>query len=208
MSAGRRCAAPTATASLATYRPALSRTWTRLGTAPPSSLLAVGEVRAAGRFSALPAAIARRSARNSGSPPWGVWRHQIASTAIASTFTSRRRLLHRRDDLRNAAVLAPADDLQRLVVVKRRDRLAQPDGDITGIHHTGQALDQRRQLNEPLGPRSRRRTGAGQPRTDRAGGSTRRASDVRSPSWPTSLTKAASRANGEVAAADRAMHHL
>ena len=121
------------------------------------------------------------SARNSGSPPWGVWRHQIRSTAMRRRSLCRRRLFQRRDDLRNATVLAPANDLQRLVVVKRGDGLAQPDRDIAGIHHAGQALDQRRQLNEPLGPRSRRRTGADQPRTGRAGGSTCRASDVRVP---------------------------
>ena len=88
--------------------------------------------RSTGRRPFLRAASGRRSA---GRPGTADRRHGASGATRSHRRRSRRRslcrrrLFQRRDDLRNAAVLAPANYLQRLVVVKRRDRFAQPDRD-------------------------------------------------------------------------------
>jgi hypothetical protein len=40
-----------------------------------------------------------------------------------------------RDDAGDAPIVATGDDVQRLVVVERLDRLGEPYGDVVGVHH-------------------------------------------------------------------------
>jgi hypothetical protein len=77
----------------------------------------------------------------------------------------RRRLFKRRNEPCDATVLAAGNHLERLVIVKRGDRLAQPHGDVARIHDPRQALHQRRQLDEALRPPARRAPRASKPST-------------------------------------------
>jgi hypothetical protein len=113
------------------------------------------------------------------------------------------RLFERGDELGDPTVVTAGDDLERLVVVQRRNGFAQRDGDVAVVHHTSEALDQRGQLDEALGALA----GWGGRPAEQARAVLAAAPVARvisaSLRWPTSLTKAASWANGEDAAAWR-----
>lgn len=87
-------------------------------------------------------------------------------------------LFERGYELGHAQVLAARDEIDRLFLVQRRDRLAQPNRYIGGVHDTRQTFDKRRELDQSLGAESRGRARVGKPRPCRAASHTRRASDV------------------------------
>lgn len=53
------------------------------------------------------------------------------------------RFLEGGDDSRDPKVFATRDQLERLSVVERRNRLVHPDRDVLGVHHPQQSLADR-----------------------------------------------------------------
>ena len=90
----------------------------------------------------------------------------------------KRGLFKGGDQSRHPHVIAACNDIDRLVLRKRRDRLAKPYGDVGGLHHTSESLDQGGKLDQPLSPLTRGRARMCEPGPRRAAGYTRRTSYV------------------------------
>lgn len=125
----------------------------------PGRLTRVGEVEARDRRAALPTPVGWRLRAPPDRAAVGEMAVPDASDAdavdVEGQGSGRDRFLERGDDARYAQVLASGDQLDRLSVVERRDRLVHPDRDVLGVHHPQQPLADRGELGDALGARPR-----------------------------------------------------
>jgi len=114
----------------------------------------VCEIEALDHVASLPAAVGRlKAAAEELGPMWRVPdpfagdgdgidldRHALGDAGV----------LELGDQLGDAPILAPSEQLHRFVVLERLDRAIEPDRDVLGVHDPGQAVGHLRELDQPL----------------------------------------------------------
>src|SRR5207237_6885160 len=84
----------------------------------------------------------------------GIDRVDVERQGLAS---DGARVFEPRDDLSDATRSSARDQFERLAVVERLDWLREPDGDVVGVDHAREPIDDFRELGDALGAAAGRR---------------------------------------------------